>query len=225
MKMQLAGRIFASFLAVLAVLLFSIFSLNAEDAHKEHEGHHGDQEATTDQVRCAMDGMMMKASAMVKVEQNGKAYYFCNDMQAEMFKANPDKYLQTVSVGSLTFDVNVLTVDAYKMMMSHMGMGGMIKADEIKGKTHYISVYPTQEHGEIALGNVKVAVQTQEHAEMVLGDVKVAVQITNTEGETRMALLKYSKMTHTYAGFVVMPKGEEHEVRIRVTSPVLKISL
>ncbi len=208
MKMQLAGRIFASFFAVLAVLLFSIFSLNAEDAHKEHEGHHNDQEAATDKVRCAMDGMMMKASAMVKVEQNGKAYYFCNDMQAEMFKANPSKFLQTVSVGSLTFDVNVLTVDAYKMMMSHMGMGGMVKADEIKGKTHYFSIYPMHDHGEIALG-----------------DVKLAIQVTNTEGETRMALLKYSKMTHTYAGFIVMPKGEEHEVRIRVTSPAVKISL
>ena len=83
--------------------------------------------------------------------------------------------------------------------MSHMGMGGMIKADEIKGKTHYISVYPTHDHAEIALG-----------------DVKLAIQVTNTEGETRMALLKYSKMTHTYAGFIVMPKGKEHEVRIRV---------
>ena len=39
------------------------------------------------------------------------------------------------------------------------------------------------------------------------------------KGETRMALLKYSKMTRTYEGFIVMPKGEEHEVRIRVTSP------
>ena len=208
MKTQLAGRIFASILAVLAVLLFSIFSLNAEDAHKEHEGHHEDQEATTDKVRCAMDGMMMKASAMVKVEQNGKAYYFCNDMQAEMFKANPDKYLQTVSVGSLTFDVNVLTIDAYKMMMSHMGMGGMIKADEIKGKTHYFSIYPMHGQGEIALG-----------------DVKLAIQVTNAEGETRMALLKYSKMTHTYEGFIVMPKGTEHDVRVRVTSPAVKISL
>ena len=208
MKMQLTRRIVASFLAVLAVLLFSIFSLNAEDAHKKHEGHHDNQEAATDKVRCAMDGMMMKASAMVKVEQNGKAYYFCNDMQAEMFKANPDKYLQTVSVGSLTFDVNVLTVDAYKMMMSHMGMGGMIKADEIKGKTHYFSIYPMHDHGEIALG-----------------DVKLAIQVTNTEGETRMALLKYSKMMHLYEGFIVMPKGTEHDVRVRVTSPAVKISL
>jgi hypothetical protein len=94
------------------------------------------------------------------------------------------------------------------MMMSHMGMGGMIKADEIKGKTHYISVYPTQDHAEIALG-----------------DVKLAIQVTNTEGETKMALLKYSKMTHTYAGFIVMPAGTEHEVRVRVTSPAVKISL
>lgn len=209
MKTKLTRRIVAPFLAIPTVLLLVIFSLNAEDAHKKHEGHHhGDHAAVDDKVRCAVDGMMMKPAAMVKVEQDGKAYYFCNDMQAEMFKKNPDKFLQTVSLGNLTFDLNVLTTDAYKGMMSHMGMGGMIKADEIKGKTHYISVYPTQDHAEIALG-----------------DVKLAVQVTNAEGETRMALLKYSKMMHTYAGFIVMPKGEEHEVRIRVTSPAVKISL
>ncbi len=209
MKMKLTRRIVVSFLAIPTVLLLVIFSLNAEDAHKKHEGHHhGDPAADGEKVRCAVDGMMMKASAMIKVEQDGKAYYFCNKMQAEMFKANPDKHLQTISVGNLTFDLNVLTTDAYKMMMSHMGMEGMIKADEIKGKTHYFSIYPTHDHGEIALG-----------------DVKLAVQVTNTEGETKMALLKYSKVTHTYAGFIVMPKGKEHEVRVRVTTPAVKISL
>ena len=208
MKMKLTRRIVASFLAIPTVLLLVIFSLNAEDAHKKHEGHqHGDQ-ADGEKVRCAVDGMMMKPSAMVKVEQDGKAYYFCNKMQAEMFKANPDKYLQTISVGNLTFDLNVLTTDAYKMMMSHMGMEGMIKADEIKGKTHYFSIYPTHDHGEIALG-----------------DVKLAIQVTNTEGETKIALLKYSKMTRTYEGFITMPKGTEHEVRVRVTTPAVKISL
>ena len=209
MKMKMTRRIVASLLAIPTVLLFLIFSLNAEDAHKAHEGHHGDQEAATDKVRCAVDGMMMKPAAMgCKVEQDGKAYYFCSDMQAKMFKANPDKFLQTISVGNLTFDLNVLTTDAYKMMMSHMGMGGMIKTDEIKGKTHYFSIYPTQDHGEMALG-----------------DVKLAIQVTNAEGETKMALLKYSKITHTYAGFITMPEGTEHEVRIRVTSPAVKISL
>ena len=209
MKMKLTRRITASFLAITTVLLFSISLIKAEDAPKGHDTHdHGDHMTVNDKVRCAVDGMMMKPSAMVKVEQDGKAYYFCNKMQAEMFKANPDKYLQTISVGNLTFDLNVLTTDVYKMMMSHMGMGGMIKADEIKGKTHYFSVYPTQNHEEIALG-----------------DVKLAVQVTNTEGETRMALLKYSKMMRTYEGFITMPKGEEHEVRIRVTSQAVKISL
>lgn len=210
MKMKLTRRIVASFSAILAVLLFSIFSLNAEEAHKGHKAHNhgGHTAADNEKVRCTFSGMMMKPSAMVKVEQDGKAYYFCNDMQAEMFKANPDKYLQTISVGNLTFDLNVLTTDAYKMMMSHMGMAGMIKADEIQGKTHYFSVYPTQEHGEIALG-----------------DVKLAIQVTGAEGETRMALLKYSKMTRTYEGFIVMPKGEKHEARIRVTSPAVKLSL
>ncbi len=210
MKTKLTRRIVASFLAITVVLLFSIFSIKAEDAHKKHGDHqhaHGEHGAA-DKVRCTFNGMLMKPAAMVKVEQDGKTYYVCNEMQAEMFKENPDKFLQTVSVGNLTFDLNVLTTDVYKDMMSHMGMGGMVKADEIKGKTHYISVYPTQDHAEIALG-----------------DVKVAIQVTNTEGETRMALLKYSKMMHTYAGFIVMPKGQEHEVRIRVTSPAVKFSL
>ena len=209
MKMKLTRRIVASFLAALTVLLFSVFSLKAEDAHEHDKAHHhGDHTTVGEKVRCAVDGMMMKASAMIKVEQDGKAYYFCNDMQAEMFKADPDTYLQTISVGNLTFDLNVLTMDAYKMMMSHMGMGGMIKTDEIKGKTHYFSIYPTQDHAEIALG-----------------DVKLAIQVTNTEGETKMTLLKYSKMMSTYEGFIAMPKGEKHEVRIRVTSPAVKISL
>ena len=209
MKTKLTRRIVASFMAITTVLLFSIFSLNAEDAHKEHKAHHhGEHTAPDEKVRCVVVGMMMKPSAMVKVEQDGKVYYCCNDMQAEMFKANPNKFLQTISVGNLTFDFNVLTTDVYNGMMSHMGMAGMIKTGEIKGKTHYISVYPTEDHAEITLG-----------------DVKLAVQVTNTEGETRMALLKYSKMMHTYEGFIVMPKGKEHEVRIRVTSPAVKISL
>ncbi len=211
MKMKAMGRIVASFLAITTILLFLVFSLKAEDAHKAHETTHqhgGHMAAENDKVRCVVDGMMMKPSAMVKVEQDGKAYYLCSDMQAKMFKANPDKFLQTISVGNLTFDLNVLTTDAYKGMMSHMGMGGMVKADEIKGKTHYFSVYPIQGHGEVALG-----------------DVKLALQVTNAEGETKMTLLKYSKMTRTYEGFIAMPTGDEHEVRIRVTSPAVKISL
>lgn len=209
MKMKLTRRIVASFLVITAVLLFSIFSLRAEDAHKNHEAHHHDDcTAVNEKVRCAVDGMMMKASAMVKVEQDRRTYYFCNDAQAEMFKANPDRFLQTIPLGNLKFNLNVLTVDEYKEMMSHMGMGGMIKAGEIQGKTHYFSVYLTQNHEEIALD-----------------DVKLAFQVTNTEGETKMALLKYGKMMRTYEGFIAVPKGEKHEVRIRVTSQAVKISL
>lgn len=209
MKMKWTRRIVASSLAIPTVLLFSIFSLKAEDAHKKHEAHHhGEHTTVNDKVRCAIDGMMMKASAMIKVEHDGKAYYFCNDAQAKVFKANPDRFLQTIPLGNLTFKLNVLTTDEYKEVMSYMGMAGMIKTNEIKAKTHYFSVYPMQEHEEIALG-----------------DVKLALQITSTEGETKMALLKYSKMMRTYEGFIVVPKGEKHEVRLRVTSPAVKVSL
>ena len=222
MKMKLTRRIAASVLAIPAVLLFSIFSLKAEDGHKKHEAHHhGEHTAVNDKVRCTIDGMMMKTSAMIEVEQDGKAYYFCNDAQAKMFKANPDRFLQTIPLGNLTFKLNVLTMDEYKEMMSHMGMAGMIKTDEIKGKTHYFSVLgyqPPQGGGGYHL-------PTQKHEEIALGDVKLALQVTNTEGETKMALLKYSKMMRTYEGFIVVPKGEKHEVRLRVTSPAAKISL
>jgi len=151
MKMKWTRRIVASSLAIPTVLLFSIFSLKAEDAHKKHEAHHhGVHTAVNDKVRCAIDGMMMKASAMIKVEHDGKAYYFCNDAQAKVFKANPDRFLQTIPLGNLTFKFNVLTTDEYKEVMSYMGIAGMIKTDEIKAKTHYFSVYPMQEHEEIA---------------------------------------------------------------------------
>ena len=40
----------------------------------------GEHAAAADKVRCAVDGMMMKPAAMVKVEQDGKAYYFCNEI-------------------------------------------------------------------------------------------------------------------------------------------------
>ncbi len=209
MKMKLTWRIVATFLAITTALLFSILSTKAEDAHKNDEAHdHGNDKVTDEKVRCAIDGMMMKALSMVKVEHDGKAYYFCNSMQVKMFKANPEKYLQTISLGHLIFDLNLLTIDEYREMMTHMKMEGMIKADEIKGKTHYFSIYPMQNHEEIALG-----------------DVKLVLQVTNAEGKTKMALLKYSKMTRTYEGFIDMPKGEKHEVRIRVTSPAVKISL
>ena len=74
-----------------------------------------------------------------------------------MFKANPDRFLQTIPLGSLIFDLNVLAMDAYKGMMSHMGMEGMIKPMRLREKRTIFSVYPTQDHEEIALGDVKLA--------------------------------------------------------------------
>ena len=75
--MKLTRRIVAPFLAITTVLLFSISLIKAEDLHKGHDTHHhGDHMTVNDKVRCAVDGMMMKASAMVKVEQDGQSLLF-----------------------------------------------------------------------------------------------------------------------------------------------------
>ena len=143
MKIKLTRRILASFIVITTVLLFSILSLKAENAHKHDKAHqHGEHAAAGEKVRCAFSGMMMKPSAMVKVDLDGKAYYFCNDMQADMFKANPEKYLQTISVGNLTFDLNVLTTDAYKDDDVSHGNGGHDKSRRDSGENALFQCVP-----------------------------------------------------------------------------------
>jgi YHS domain-containing protein len=192
-------------LALAGALLFALSPLKAEN---EHQHQHGDHDGTTDKVRCAVDGMMMKPSGMTKLTHDGKTHYFCNAKQAEMFKANPKRFLKTVSLGHLTFNLNLLTIDEYKAIMNDMGMAGMMKMDEIKGKTHQIGLYTTQ-HGR----------------ELPLDEVKIAVEITDADGKGKMALLEYNKMMKSYEGFIGMPKGGEYQLRVRVTSPSVNVSM
>jgi YHS domain-containing protein len=190
-------------LALAGALLFALSPLKAEDEHQ-----HGNHDGATDKVRCTVDGMVMKSSAMTKLTHEGKSHYFCNAKQAEMFKANPKRFLKTISLGHLTFNLNLLTIDEYKTMMNDMGMAGMMKMDETKGKTHRIGLYTTQ-HGR----------------ELPLDEVKIAVEITDAEGKGKMALLEYNKMMKSYAGFIDMPKRGEYQLRVRVTSPSVNVSM
>ncbi len=191
--------------------LFFLSSLRAEkhdQDHKHAQTHqHGEHAKSNKKVRCAIDGMAMNASVMTEMIHNGETYYFCNAKQAHMFKASPDKYLKQISLGHLTFNLNLLTIDEYKEMMQEMGMGGMMKMDVMKGKTHRLSVYMTQHRGDIALEGISLT-----------------LQITDAKGKETTVPLIYNKMMKIYDAFAAVPAGGEQRIRILIATPEIKIS-
>jgi YHS domain-containing protein len=192
-------------LALVVGFLFSVSSIQADKRSHDHtEMHHHGEHGS--KVRCAIDGMMMKASAMTEMTHDGETYYFCNAKQAEMFKAHPDKYLKQISIGPLTLNLNLLTIDEYKEMMQEMGMGGMMKMDMMKGKTHRMSVYITQGRDEIALEGISLA-----------------LQITDAKGKETTMPLTYNKMMKTYDAFAAVPAGGKHRIRVLITTPETNI--
>ena len=128
-----------SILGLVVGLWLNVSSIQADKRSHGHDHHaemhhHGEHTKKSNKARCAIFGMMMKASAMTEMSLDGKTYYFCNAKQAEMFKAHPDKYLKQISLGHATVNLNVLTVDEYKELMRDLGMGGMMNMDAMKGK-------------------------------------------------------------------------------------------
>ena len=196
-------------LALAVGFLLTISAIQAEHHEQghDHAGHQHDAKKS-DKVRCAMVGMMMKATAMTKMTHNGKTYYFCNAKQAQMFKAHPDKYLKQISLGPITFNLNLVTVKEYKEMMQSMGMGGMMKMDAMKGKTHRLSVY-TKVH----------------HHDLPLEGASLALQITDAKGKATTVPLTYNKMMKTYDAFVAVPAGGIRQIRVLMTTPSTNVSL
>ena len=92
-------------------------------------------------------------------------------------------------------------------MMKDMGMGGMMKMDAMKGKTHHFSVYTTQHTRDIALEGVSLA-----------------LQVTDSKGKETIAPLTYNKMMKTYDAFASIPVDGTHQVRILVTTSGIKVS-
>jgi YHS domain-containing protein len=199
--------------ALASGFLFFVTALNAEKDEHDH-GHaethqHADEAKSSDKVRCAIDGMMMKASAMIEAKHDGKTHYFCNHKQAEMFKAHPDSYLKQIPFGHLTFNLNVLTIDEYGEMMTDMGMGKMLKMHPpADGKTHHLSVYLTQHDQDINIDNVELA-----------------LQITDAKGKTMTLPLKYNGMLKTYHVYAELPAGEKNKIAVVITTPKVSVSI
>ena len=197
-------------LALAVGFLFFVTSLQAEKHEHGHEHaqthQHDQQTKDNNKVRCAVDGMMMKASAMTKMEHGEETYYFCNAKQAEMFKAHPGKYLKQISLGPLTLNLNLLSIEEYKAMMQHMGMGGMMQMDAMKGKTHRLSVYMTQHRGDITLEGISLT-----------------LQIIDAQGKETTVPLTYNKMMKAYDAFATVPAGSRYQIRVLITTPEIDI--
>lgn len=193
--------------------LFFVTALNAEkdeQGHEHAEKHqHSEYAESSNKVRCAIDGMMMKASAMIEVKHDGKTHYFCNHKQAEMFKTHPDKYLKQIPFGHLTFNLNVLTIDEYGELMQDMGMGKMLKMHPpADGKTHHLNVYLTQHNQDIKIDNVELA-----------------LQITDAKGEIVTLPLKYNSMLKAYRAYAKFPAGEKNKIAIVITTSKVSVSI
>jgi YHS domain-containing protein len=199
---KMTGKVFSGLSILSVALLIFIVSLLAEEEHA-HDADH--DKATNDKARCAVDGMMMKPSAMTKITLEGRTYYFCNQKQAQMFKANPDKYLKMIPFGHLTFNLNLMAVDEYKEMMNGMGMGNM-KMEALAGKTHRVSVYLTQHSQDVSIANIELA-----------------LQITDAAGNQTTAPLAYNKMMKVYDGFVAIRSGGK--IGIVVTTPSVEVKM
>ena len=199
-------------LALAVGFLLTISAIQAEKHEQEHEHaethQHDEHTKSVDKVRCAIDGMMMKASAMTEMTYDGKTYYFCNAKQAQMFKAHPAKYLKQISLGPLTFNLNLLTVKEYKEMMQDMGMGGMMKMNTMKGKTHRLSVYTTAHHHDLPLEGTSFA-----------------LQITDAKGKATTVPLTYNKMMKAHDAFVAVPAGGIRQIRVLITTQSTNVSL
>ncbi len=203
-----------SILGLVVGLLVSTSSIQADKRSHGHDHHadmhhHGEHAKKSGKARCAIVGMMMKASAMTEMSLDGKTYYFCNAKQAEMFKVHPDKYLKQTSLGHATVNLNVLTIDEYKEIMQDLGMGGMMKMDAMKGKTHRMSVYITQ--------------QNKDHGQPLEG-AYLALKITESNGKKTTVPLSYNKMMKTYDAFAAVPADATLRVQMVITTPEINVS-
>ena len=206
--MKITTAILGLVLTVGFLLTISAIQAAHHEQGHDHAEHHQHSAKKGDKVRCAIDGMMMKATAMTEMTYNGKTYYFCNAKQAQMFKAHPDRYLKQISLGPITFNLNLLTVKEYKEMMQDMGMGGMMKMDAMKGKTHRLSVYTTAHHRDLPLEGTSLA-----------------LQITDAKGKATTVPLTYNKMMKAHNAFVAVPAGGMRQIRVLITTPSTNVSL
>jgi YHS domain-containing protein len=172
------------------------FAALAETEHQHdhstpgmHSMEPSPQKIDTGKARCAYDGMMMKAAAMVSMKHGDETLYFCNKEQMAAFHRSPKQYLRKTSFGDLHVLMNVLTMKEYMDMMKGMGMDKMAKKGGTND-THWINVYLASE-GSVALSGI-------------------AVKVLAPNGKASFKELEYNKMMKGFTGTVSILESGRH---------------
>lgn len=184
---------------IIGLVTFSAFA--QMEAHQSDQPAHS-MEKSTDKVRCAYDGMLMKASAMVSMKHGDETLYFCNEEQMQAFQKSPKRYLKKAAIGDLHVLMNVLTVKEYMDMMQSMDMGGMVKMGDEKA-THWINVYLASEESPTLSG--------------------IAVKVVEPNGEASFKELEYSKMMKGYTGQLALPEGGKYKLHSLLGLPGIEM--
>ncbi len=181
-------------------------SMEADKEKGDHSMHNMESDkskSSSDKARCALEGMMMKKSAMVPMKHGDETLYFCNEGQKNIFQKSPKRYLKKISIhGQTMFLMNVLTMKEYMDMMQSMGMGKMAKKGG-PNDTHWLNVYLVGEH------------------QMELSGL--AVKVVSASGKTIFQELKYDKMMKTYTGNVSLLADGEYKLNLLLESEAVVV--
>ncbi len=186
------------------IFIISTFALVVYAQHdmemKEHGMEMKHEGQASDKARCAIEGMDMKKSAMVKMEHHGGTLYFCSKEQMEMFKKNPTKYLKVISIGDVNVNINILTMKEHKDIMDAMGMGGMMKMEGMGKATHYISAYLTDKKTGASIATHSVD--------------NIQIVITSPDGKVQKPQMKFVDMMKYHAAGFNLAKSGNYKIKV-----------
>ncbi len=207
-------------LATIFIISTFVLVVYAQHEHgMEMEGHsmdvaHG--EHASDKARCAIDGMEMKTSAMVEMKHHDRTLYFCSKEQMQMFKKHPTKYLKVISIGDVNVNINILTMKEYKDMMNAMGMGGMMKMENMGKATHHISSYLTDKKtgASIPAHLVDKGKKTEKF--------KIQIVITSPDGKVQKPKMKFVDMMKYHAAGFNLAKSGNYKIKVILEAADIK---
>jgi len=182
----------------------------AQHDHNMDMGEHG-MEMKGEKARCAIEGMEMKKSAMVKMEHHDRTLYFCSKKEMEKFTKNPTKYLRVISIGDVDVNINILTMKEYKDVMNSMGMGGMMKMEKTGKATHHISAYLTDRKTGTSIPAYAADKKTEKF--------KIRIVIISPDGKVQKPLMKFDKMMKYHASPFNLKKGANYKIKVILEAP------
>ena len=196
------SKMFMSLLITLFIATLTVAEMNPGHEMQGSGSKGSAAKLSGGKARCAYDGMLMKASAMVPMKQGEETLYFCNEAQKIRFQKSPKRYLKSVMVGDMHAFMHVLTIKEYKDMMQNMGMGSMVMIQD-PNATHYVSVHFADENPRQIGG--------------------MAARIAAPDGTVNFRELRYDKMMKSYVGTFPLLKSGKYKLRLLLASNELEL--